>query len=392
MHYIKLLRPPNVGDGQSTVDLVLAITTDLYDAYLAPPQPLKLSILGLPAVPQNGDEAPAKPVNLTPTSHPVWKAGMRVLKVDLRLPAGQPLQTLQIRPLDRSLVALTTEDIKNAEQGVIIPVYVDLPQPQGEIQHVSFRSLRLAGNLPAGASPDLLQVEEDLGESMARHVWDGGLAAVCLLADLCQLPSPASRIGATFVQERQLNILELGCGIGTLGLGAAHILSSQARDTSAEGRPYILMTDLADAEARARANIARFAGRPGADPDRDVRIDFESLDWAEGEHGRFGDQVIARAWDVVAVSDCTYNSDTLPMLVKTLSAVHAHSVRGLGKDKPADMYTKFFVGTKPRHSSENAVFELLKKDGWVQIEQTSFPLRHLGGQDQSFDAYLFEKR
>ncbi|KAK4216852.1 putative methyltransferase-domain-containing protein [Rhypophila decipiens] len=387
MHYIRLLRPPTVERhrGENVLKIAITITTDLSDAFLAPDVPVDLTIIGA-----SQGHAPV-PVNLTPSRIPKWQAGMRALKFDVPFPAKPVIKTIQIRPANRDIAALTTSDIYpgSSDQGLIFPVYADLLSSRDNKLHVCFRSLRLPQ--PDGTSTvNTLQVEEEMGESMARHIWDGGLTTVSLVANLCLSPDnsgkqkPLPLLSSILQQEGSLNILELGCGVGILGVGFARALalspSAQKRGT------HVLMTDLPDAQVRARANIERCVAQIGLSPSdkkTPVSLDFEDLDWNDGKEGIFGAKVQASTWDLVVLSDCTYN-DLLPVLVQTLSALH-HTCSERGAD------TKIMLATKPRHSAEREFFDLMRADGWKIAEQTAVRLPVLYSEDQTVEVYMFSK-
>jgi hypothetical protein len=369
------------GKSQAFLKLVLTITTDLSDSFLAPRNPVQLAVIGAYTVNKDGKDQ-LIPVSLIQSnSPPTWRAGMRVLKLDLPLPS-LPIETIQLRPLSRQLTAMSTSDVLPGTQGLIMAVFADMPQPRSEVPpSVCFRSLRLsAGEIQT------LQIEEDLGESIARHIWDSGIVLVSLLADLCldsatgcdEKPLSLFR-GILERPGRPLNILELGCGVGVVGIGMARIMSLRPTGEA----PQILMTDLPEAEGKARANIARQAASAGQGS---INLDFEPLDWQDGKNGIFGEKAASRAWDLVVLCDCTYNTDTLLPLVKTLSALHSHAAQHASAVK-----TEVLVATKPRHSSERIFFEMMSADGWVVREQTVLPLPLLDGEGQRVEVYLFGK-
>lgn len=319
---------------------------------------------------------------------------MRVLKVDVPLPPQPAIETVQVRPTSRQLTALITDDITTGTgtgEGLILPVFADLAP--GPNNHICFRSLRLPGGTAA------LQVEEEMGESMARHVWDGGLTTACFVANMilgqtAEAPTNSSSIGSTTTttapslpmlahilqqDDGPLNIMELGCGVGILGLGVARILGVSSQKATTAEKSTLLMTDLPDAEERTLANIARSADQTACS------VMYENLDWQDGKDGIFGPEVMSRAWDLVILSDCTYN-DLLPILVKTLSAIHAHSAQ---HSKPVN--TKILLSTKPRHDDEREFFDLMSKDGWSVQEETKLPLPVLYDEAQTVEVYLFSK-
>lgn len=68
-------------------------------------------------------------------------------------------------------------------------------------------------------------------------------------------------------------------------------------------------------------------------------------------------------FDLVLVSDCTYNPDSTPALVKTLSAIANVSPNVM-----------IIVSLKLRHPSEVVLFELLSSAGFSELSHTSFRL------------------
>lgn len=317
---------------------------------------------------------------------------MRVLKLDLPLPPQlkQPIETIQIRPLSRQLTAMATSDVLPGKQGLIMAVYADMPRPDsGRAPNVCFRSLRLtAGGVPVGQP---LQIEEDLGESIARHVWDSGVVMVSLLADICLgseeaaggvPPLPSFR---SFLQtaDRPLDILELGCGVGVMGIGLARVMALRDKGYP----PNVLLTDLPEAAEKARANIGRQKDVLGSAA---ASIDFEPLDWEDGRVGNFGEKATSRTFDLITLCDCTYNTDTLPPLVETLSALHSRSAQQ-ASPAPGLNGPDVLVATKQRHTSERAFFDLMANDGWIIRERTTLPLPMLDGQGQTVEVYLFRK-
>ncbi|KAK0708556.1 putative methyltransferase-domain-containing protein [Lasiosphaeris hirsuta] len=392
MHYIRLLRAPTMVRGRSGqwLKLVVTITTDLGDAFLSTDAHIELSVVGA----YHDKKGVLRPYDLTQAKNPRWQGGMRVLKVDLPIPPRMPLETIQIRATNRRLAVLGTNDVypRPDGQALIMGVYADMPVGEGEDAvktEVCFRSLRLAASDP-DPPVNVLQVEEDFGDSIARHIWDGGVVTVSYIADMCLdaagdlKPMPVLS-GMLRQRDQPLNILELGCGVGIVGIGIARILGAAFAGSGKV--PNVLMTDLQDAEGRARANISRRLGQERGPEETAPSIDFESLDWEEGKDGKFGEKVQTRPWDLVVVSECTYNTDTLLALVQTLSALHTHSAQH--SESPCAM--KIFLSTKPRHSSERQFFDLMLNDGWAVREKDVLPLPVLGDEAQSVEMYLFTK-
>jgi hypothetical protein len=385
MHYLRILRPPTLTSerGGWTVPLVLTITTDLSDAILSLPNPIKFKIgLYEASADAGGRRVPPEEVKVSRILD--WTPGTRVLKTELRLPPG-PRPTAPLRVFafpSAQLWGGSTADVvvsmKSQAQGRIMPVWADVHAGDDAPAYLCTRRLRIGPE----TSSTCLEIEEELGESLARHIWDGGVATACLLleqANPSDAEAPKSAIFDSLATTSPASIVEIGCGVGTLGLAAA-----LWRNVEAD----VLMTDLPDAKARAEANISRWTAQHLGDNTRIPK--FEALDWQDGMKGVFGPELGSRLWDLVILSDCTYNIDVLPALVGTLSALHDHRGKQAG---PTDVpwETRVLIATKQRHSSEEAVFRMMADDGWVVAEAETFPLLNLGAETQSLQLFLYKK-
>ncbi|KAL7944581.1 putative methyltransferase domain-containing protein [Trichoderma barbatum] len=403
MHYIRLLRPPKLAGsgGKIRLELVITINTDLSDSLLFVQESLEL-IVTAEVTSSTGKTTWA----LTGRGELGWKPGMRILKPSFNLPlqfikalaaSSKTEICISAQPaLSATGVQSILTDSANSAQdehegGLIMPVWAEVRGNGHNDDHLCTRRLYFNGNNQEG---DFLEIEEELGESMARHVWDGGVVTLCAIAGIPVSQNYASNQGVTMTAMRsilcttdELNVLELGCGVGTLGIGLCAVLRNMRPVGS--GDCTVLLTDLEDAEKRTRSNISRLQQNARMTGREAAQLLYENLDWEDGRQGRFGPQVQARRWDLVVLSDCTYNEDGLLALVETLSALHASNVsKATGG---SSFTTKVFVGTKPRHSSENAVFGLLDQAGWKMQAKQVLPLPVLGLEAQSVEMYLFEK-
>jgi hypothetical protein len=413
MHYIRLMRPPSL-DEQRKLRLVISITTDLGDSFLCPDAPLPISVF-LTGVPSgSSDDEQTQTCCLTSRkagkSEFYWKQGMRILKLDLPVPEkvfksleeeeepprAKPAPTIRIVASRNLESPPKAADLPFDVEGRVLAVESELPWPPGgERAFESVRRLALADG-------DFLQVDERIGESIDRHVWDAGVVTAGVLVNMCQRgvsehtwhSTPLLKeLLCSVAPEQPLNVIELGCGVGILGLGLAAALyrrvsSSRDPENSTQPPNRILLTDLTDAKEVALANIAsEKKARQAVSMKGKARVDtdFECLDWDEGRAGVFGPKAQASGWDLIIVSDCTYNVDMLVALVKTISGLHELSMYKDGKSP------KVMLATKPRHSSEEALFDLMDEDGWKILESASQPLHVLGLEDQTVDIYLFGK-
>lgn len=418
MHYIRLLRPARLchdlsGRRRPFVSLLVTITTDLGDSFLYPDEPVDLIV-----VVEYGVSVDTTVAAVAETPPPTrWAAGMRVL--DLKVPlkphvkredvtctiviySATALQSDQSPPRGGA-ASLGSEhvlpwrvpsgDSSSVRRGLIMPATVEMVA--GTCSPVSVRRLRLnttGAQTGSGLQDVYVHLEEDIGESIARHVWDAGVVTACFLADACRTAEDARAVLP--ITRDDFNVLELGCGVGILGLTIASILdrAAAAQDQTLRGAT-VLLTDLAEAEERARSNISKVTPPLSRGLSKVVvATAYENLDWDEGRHGRFGPLVSARRWDLVVLSDCTYNVDSLPALVGTLTALHVSNAQHQRLETTeGDAKTTVMLATKPRHSSEKALFGLLEADGWRYSVLKSIPLPKLGEEDERVDVYLLEK-
>ncbi|KLU81976.1 hypothetical protein MAPG_01056 [Magnaporthiopsis poae ATCC 64411] len=440
MHYIRILRPPSFASsrarGGAQLELLLTITTDLGESFLCPCEPVSLeAVLYLHGSADGGIKLPVAEGEKALLR---WTAGNRVLKTKVRLPpqvssASQLSQAIVcVRPLNMDFSVASMTDILSSSQGLIMPLYVALRLNQPE-ETVALRRLRMPGE-SAEASPLYVEVEEELGESIARHVWDAGVYVSALLAKTCcSRPPPSddkshmSALKGILANKGKLDVLEIGSGVGILGLGFATAVLGNNEFATADGaqRPVsILMTDLPEARDRAVANISRYDATTATRRQRQQRlaedeaaaaaaaeeegggggidilqaapaVDYENLDWEDGRRGLFAPKILARAWDLVMLSDCTYNADMLPALVETLTEIHsaasspAHKHEATCSGHHHD--PRVLLATKPRHDSEKALFDLMAGAGWAIEEHAGFELHVFDAASQTIEVYLFRR-
>lgn len=405
MHYIRLMRPPSL-DGKNTLKIVLTITTDLGDSFLSPDEPVPISVWFI------SSKGPG--IRLTPEKEGgtklVWRAGMRVLKLELpitdeclremkNMPSKKTAPKIHINACHGLLRTPQAEDLPFEKEGQVLAINARYPMSADEEPTFeAFRDFALPGS-------GRLTVCEEIGESIDRHVWDAGVITMGLLSNMCHdsqnggFPDQKwnktpllEELLCSVTPENPLNIIELGCGVGILGLGLASALykrtsSSWNPEWPSHSPSNILLTDLTDAEEVAVRNIVSERQNRGSQhkENTNVTTEFESLDWEDGKMRKFGPMAEARAWDLIIISDCTYNIDMLSALVGTISELHKLS-KSLGQKSP-----KVMLATKPRHSSEKALFGLMEGDGWNILEHASQPLPVLGMEDESVEIYLFGK-
>ncbi|KAJ6439745.1 vacuolar ATP synthase [Purpureocillium lavendulum] len=404
MHYIRLLRPPKLSPSQQRMqaELVFTITTDLGDSFLYPEAPVNLVVTAHVYTP-SGDYW----YELSEHGKLQWTPGRRVAKPVFELPptvvsammSGDVVELCvgseSSFSADRVHSILTSAKDAHSQdggRGLIMPVQVTLNGPDAD-DDISTRKIRLNAT---NELPEYLEIEEEIGESIARHIWDAGVVALSAMVATYKFPHLESSqhpcmqtLRRMFDSgESEMNILELGCGVGILGTGLCAVYP---RERAADCT--ILMTDLDEAEGRARANIALLKHNHSGSQLGNATILYENLNWEHGRQGRFGPEVQRRRWDLVLLSDCTYNVDVLPALVGTLSALHEANAKQAGPagGDARPSATRVFLATKPRHASEKALFALMESEGWRILESQVLPLPVLGAESESVEMYLFEK-
>ena len=139
----------------------------------------------------------------------------------------------------------------------------------------------------------------------------------------------------------------------------------------------VLLTDLPEAMDILNHNVEYTR----LDSSRD-KIASTVLDWDEPLPGR----VAKQRPDLVIVSDCTYNPDSIPGLVKTLSSVAKISPDAL-----------IVVSLKVRHDSEAIFFDLMAAAEFFEAEHTTIPLpdryRSVTGQAlEVIEVYVYRSR
>ena len=143
---------------------------------------------------------------------------------------------------------------------------------------------------------------------------------------------------------RGLRILELGSGCGIVGLQISDVCSTSD----------VLLTDLPQAMDILNYNVEHAKLESSrALPTTAV------LDW---DHP-LPPVVAKQQSDLVIMSDCTYNPDSIPGLVKTLRSVAEISPNVLT-----------VVSLKRRHDSEAMFFDLMATADFVESGYTAIPL------------------
>lgn len=304
---------------------VLTVTTDLGETFYL--QDLEL-IVTLRDVAEEGEIYLRKRL--------AWKAGARSVDVSFDLSRQ-----------DVEWPACVHVGVKNAKGSGFLPAISDVWSGTLDPTKGQFGSgWRVERRFTSLAERPLCLLE-DAGDSIARHLWDGSQALAQHIDHIISLDNPQTLplleyvlISATY---RRLNVIELGAGCGTVGIS----ISQSIPDCD------VMLTDLPEVEELIEANIARMR------PAMSSRVRFQALDWLAPLPSSLQD----RKNDLIIVSECTYNTDTLEPLVGMLVSLLVRSPKAV-----------IVVSTKTRHDSEAAFFDLMKNAGFVEEGNMRLPL------------------
>jgi len=175
---------------------------------------------------------------------------------------------------------------------------------------------------------------------------DGGIALTAFIDRIATLRVDRLPLLGDFISsaiQNKLNVIELGCGCGMVGIGLAQSVPNC----------NVILTDMPEAEEIATRNVSRM------NPAESSNVVFVPLDW----EFPLPQSIRSRVFDIILVSECTYNSDTIPALVQTISELNKRSPKAC-----------VLVSTKVRHSSESMFFELMHKADFVRASHTKLPL------------------
>lgn len=145
----------------------------------------------------------------------------------------------------------------------------------------------------------------------------------------------------------------------------------------------VILTDVLDAEELIRHNLKSFEPASGSS------IQFEVLEW---DHPVLPRSCQKRPHDLVVVSDCTYNEDSIPVLIRTMKLLTLNSLALL-----------VFVALKRRHANEDIFFTSMGEAGFDVVDSTKVLLPHVFGTSESsefspdssnvvIELYLFRQR
>ncbi len=322
VHYIRYLSPPQVFESHKkvlTVSAVVAITTDLGDAFLGEDVDLAVRLVQTKADPKVVSE-----------QHIGWKGSSRALKVALVCPAKYAARSVRMH------VA-----ISGTATFAAVPKILDVWSMSFELANkrraepLVDREMLLANNAN-------LTIREETGDSIAKHIWDASLG---FLMYLDPRTLKLSAVGALFDSStcKPIQILELGAGCGIVGIAFAQMLNCD-----------VLLTDLEAATETLQTNIKLASIKSGS------TLQAEVLDWSSGLH-----ESLNAKYDLVILSDCIYNPDSSIHLVETLQR--------LAQSSP---HVLVLVGFKRRHHADDIFFDRMQAAEFEILETTAIDLPH----------------
>ncbi|KAF2877818.1 putative methyltransferase-domain-containing protein [Massariosphaeria phaeospora] len=350
MRYIRFLKTPRVVDGKNSpkasVHSLITITSDLGDSFL--PNDLLLSVELISAVTEE----------VIVWTRVKWTGGMRTLPITLPLSRSRALCPLRVRvgvePKAKfdEYGTLSSEDSK----GVVSAWSGPLDPTRGAEEAVKLveRRFRVADR-------HTVHMWEETGESIARHIWDAGVAVTYHLEHVLSM-FDTKDFTVYAEEQRNLRVLELGTGCGIVGICIAQSLENSD----------VILTDLPEAKDIVKRNIKESALAQG------TTLSFLELDW---EHESLDELNTLAPLDLVITADCTYNPDSSPALVNTMARITRTSPN-----------VAVAVAMKVRHSSEDIFFQLMAEAGFQTTNSMTFPLP--GDEkscEETVDVYFYRR-
>ncbi|CAI7662934.1 unnamed protein product [Penicillium glandicola] len=342
VYYVRFLKTPRIQQqkGSVYISALICITTDLGDSFLA--EDVDLMVIA------GGNSSGAIFQKTTK-----WNASNRELAITLGpLPSNLAQQSM----------ALTVKVPQLP--GYSIPEYPPIPlvvaatsAPFGP-QSMPAEKLVQRHIQYSGSELVPIQIWEETGNSIARHIWDAGLAAVTYLHMICEdikktahnknkgtePKIPALKRVLSNVNP-PLQVVELGAGCGIAGIALATMLPNCS----------VLLTDLPEVEEIIKRNINVAQLSPMSS------VHYRNLDWDDPP-----DELCSRPIELILVSDCTYNADSLPALVSTLDRLVGTSPEAI-----------ILVALKRRHDSETVFFDLMQSAGFTAVQDSvQIPSQH----------------
>lgn len=163
-----------------------------------------------------------------------------------------------------------------------------------------------------------------------------------------------------------LQVLELGCGVGTVGIQFAQLVPNCS----------VTLTDLESAREMVERNMSSAHLAFGSS------LNFVELDWAKVAADDTGLSAAYPA-DLILLADCFYNNNMCANLVTTINALVSH-----GREP---WQAPVVVGYKFRDESEQAFFRAMERDFEVTYYH-KLQLPDLDGVDEHVRLMVYRSR
>ncbi|EPY50789.1 methyltransferase [Schizosaccharomyces cryophilus OY26] len=306
-YHIRLLKVQPVyakGSKTGTIKAVFTLTTDLGEYFY--PQHCRLQAVVV-------DVSKGKPTPLI-SECIIWKGYEVASTISLTIPATS--NKLQLIILPQTI----TPNVSSHESHRILPVWSDsFSLHINEGPKYVWRYLEHNQWEPLG-----LCFMEQMGESIAKHIWDAGI----VLSEKMIGQEPEW----TFPKNKNLQVLELGAGCGILGISVA----------SKYPNASICMTDLEEALGVLEPNIAKNKHLLHNNISTDVFLWSSQITPS-----------LQKKWDYILMSDVMYNESSFSALETALKCLMCKQ-------------TKLFISYKKRHENEKAFMDHLLQ--WCSLE------------------------
>ncbi|KAG4438482.1 hypothetical protein IFR05_006050 [Cadophora sp. M221] len=354
MHYIRFLKSPkNIRDsrGNHVLSAVITITTDLGDSFLYSDMPLFVELEDT-----NGNRL----VDGGHAKEYTWTGSDGFKGLPVEVPIGK--QTIHAGGEIKMVVRAKGERRRAESFDHVLGNRPKSAEDDGSV--VTLRGSAKASGMVERVfqygDGQKIQIWEEAGESIARHIWDAGLVLSAYLSFVGKaLPTsrPLPQLPAlqTILAKPDLNILELGAGCGIVGITLRQLLPKISQ---------MILTDLPEATSILTHNISLCSPAPS----------HSVIDWS----APLPPSIASMQWNLILVADCTYNPDVVPDLVKTLGRL---------ADGNKDLMV--LLAMKVRHESEAVFFTLMNEEGWEIKESIKVPLLVLGGEDEEIEIFVF---
>ncbi|RDW93866.1 protein N-lysine methyltransferase family protein [Aspergillus mulundensis] len=355
VYYIRYLKAPRLQKqktGSISASALICITTDLGDAFLS--QDVDLLVTLHPAQAEN---------KILCQERVQWHGGKRELPITLGpLPAGIS-QLSMIMKVTASKSTSTSSDPLMDQQNIPLVLSCWSTSFGGRQSLIAEKLIERRFRVNQSVE---LSIWEETGNSIARHIWDAAIASVMYLQQiLARDPKSANPVLQKILQSERgssLNVIELGSGCGIVGIALADLLPQCS----------VLLTDLDEVEEIITKNIE------AAKPAHASKIQYRPLDWEEELPDDLFD---TPSVDLVLVSDCTYNADSLPALVSVLGR--------LVKLSPDAV---ILVALKRRHESESIFFDLMQSAGLEDLNSHHMELPSQHEQWDEIELHCYGRR